>query len=67
MGIDKQSFCGSRLVSSSDFVQNDKGATRKLMVIARMPEDRSNNIQNLKTFKNLQSHIHLCVYTCRAH
>ena len=36
----------SSYISSSDFVQNDHRSARNLMVIARMPEDRS------KTFKN---------------
>eukprot|EP00972_Heterocapsa_arctica_P035996 5296411-Heterocapsa_arctica.AAC.1 len=38
-------------------VQNDQRSERNRMVMARMPEDRS------KTFKNLQSHIHLRVCT----
>eukprot|EP00972_Heterocapsa_arctica_P071582 10575928-Heterocapsa_arctica.AAC.1 len=42
-------------------VQNYKRSARNIMVIARMPEDRS------KTVKKLQSHIHLYAYTCRAH
>eukprot|EP00972_Heterocapsa_arctica_P000484 70192-Heterocapsa_arctica.AAC.1 len=41
------------------------------MVIARMPEDRSKTFENIeqcsKTFKDLQSQMHLCVYTCGAH
>eukprot|EP00972_Heterocapsa_arctica_P097014 14312515-Heterocapsa_arctica.AAC.1 len=43
------------------FAQNDQRSARNLVVIARVPEDRA------KTFKNLQSHRHLCVYACRAH
>eukprot|EP00972_Heterocapsa_arctica_P007272 1059968-Heterocapsa_arctica.AAC.1 len=55
-------------LSNSDFVQNDQRSARYIMVIARMPEDRSKTVKNLKTnFKNLHSHIHLCVYTCGAH
>eukprot|EP00972_Heterocapsa_arctica_P027195 3998597-Heterocapsa_arctica.AAC.1 len=45
----------SKLVSSSEFVQNDMRSARNLMVIARRPEDRSKTVRNLqkhsKTFK----------------
>eukprot|EP00972_Heterocapsa_arctica_P044129 6513714-Heterocapsa_arctica.AAC.1 len=47
----------SKLVSSLDFVQNDERCARNLMVIARMPEDRSETFKNPLT--NIQSHIHL--------
>eukprot|EP00972_Heterocapsa_arctica_P036671 5399669-Heterocapsa_arctica.AAC.1 len=51
-------------LSSSDSVQNDQRPARNLMVIARMPEDPS---KPSKTSENLQGHIHLYAYTCRAH
>eukprot|EP00972_Heterocapsa_arctica_P037632 5538726-Heterocapsa_arctica.AAC.1 len=36
-------------LSSSDFVQNDQPSARNLMVIVRMPEDRSNTFNNNET------------------
>eukprot|EP00972_Heterocapsa_arctica_P029948 4413070-Heterocapsa_arctica.AAC.1 len=44
MGIEPKTLC-SKFVSSSDVAQNDKRSARNIMVLARMPEDRS------KTFK----------------
>eukprot|EP00972_Heterocapsa_arctica_P109079 16062359-Heterocapsa_arctica.AAC.1 len=43
-----------------------------LIVIARMPEGRSKTFKNLQKpstnmKNNIQSHIHLYVYTCSAH
>eukprot|EP00972_Heterocapsa_arctica_P048466 7144091-Heterocapsa_arctica.AAC.1 len=55
-------------ISSSELVQNDQGSARNVMVTARMPEDRSKTIKNFQTlYNNLQSHIRLYAYTCRAH
>eukprot|EP00972_Heterocapsa_arctica_P051871 7630402-Heterocapsa_arctica.AAC.1 len=52
-------------LSSSDVVDTYKRSARDLMMIARMPEDRSKTFKN--QLNNLQSHIHLYVYTCGAH
>eukprot|EP00972_Heterocapsa_arctica_P089899 13261686-Heterocapsa_arctica.AAC.1 len=38
-------------LSSSDYVRNEKRSASNLMVIARMPEDRS---KTFKTFNNFQ-------------
>eukprot|EP00972_Heterocapsa_arctica_P074406 10980583-Heterocapsa_arctica.AAC.1 len=52
MGIEKNKFgarvLSSKLVSISDVAQTDQRSAWYIMVIARMPEDRS------KTFKSLQ-------------
>eukprot|EP00972_Heterocapsa_arctica_P097694 14415522-Heterocapsa_arctica.AAC.1 len=66
MGIENYNTFGacvgsSTFVSSSDVVQNDRCSARNIMVIARMPEDRSKTCLNKnqqKPFKNLQSHMH---------
>eukprot|EP00972_Heterocapsa_arctica_P021564 3172387-Heterocapsa_arctica.AAC.1 len=63
MGIE-QKQCWSVLlklnVCISEFVQHDKRSARNLMVIARMPEDRSETFEpfTTKTAKTLQSHMH---------
>eukprot|EP00972_Heterocapsa_arctica_P033411 4918213-Heterocapsa_arctica.AAC.1 len=57
----ERAFEAQQLVSSSDFVQKYKRSANNIMVIARMPEDRSKTIQKpvkhrFKTFK--------AIYTC---
>eukprot|EP00972_Heterocapsa_arctica_P077366 11410489-Heterocapsa_arctica.AAC.1 len=55
MGIGKQVWSvllKLKIVSSSDMLQNDQRPARNIMVLARLPEDRS------ETLKNLQAPLH---------
>eukprot|EP00972_Heterocapsa_arctica_P107520 15839431-Heterocapsa_arctica.AAC.1 len=48
-------------LSSLYFVQNDKRSARNLVVIARMPEDRSNTVNNLQTLSTTFKAIYTCM------
>eukprot|EP00972_Heterocapsa_arctica_P002073 296538-Heterocapsa_arctica.AAC.1 len=50
-------------LSSSDVVQNDRRFVRKLMVMARMPEDPSKTFKHLKQPSNNFKAMYACTCT----
>eukprot|EP00972_Heterocapsa_arctica_P107717 15865277-Heterocapsa_arctica.AAC.1 len=53
----------AQLVSSSEFVQNDQRSARNRMVIARMPEDRSETLTNVQQpFQTFKPYTPACVH-----
>eukprot|EP00972_Heterocapsa_arctica_P103630 15271481-Heterocapsa_arctica.AAC.1 len=66
MGIDKTSLervVEAQHVSSSDFEQTYKRSGRNLLVIARMPGDRSKTVKHVKKPSNILTAIYTCMCT----